>query len=269
MTTTGQVQRSIQRFQEFASDLIRSDMDTFSDRLALFIHFCESDEFFASINVQLVEVAQDGFDEWFKERIETQRSMSGSGDLSFPVNLDTRTAYQFEILRRLNSGVIQLLGFTPVFFTVGNKISDHIRALNEALTKPLAREMKHKLEEIAERLPDDKKAEVPPAIFQVFQNVGNYVHQQATGPNICQVANVGHGDEIRNAFAELRAIVAAYEQDQHKLREHIETIEAAEQLAVAEKPRASAIKVLLGSLPSLASVAASVVTILKLLSHTP
>lgn len=265
MTTTGQVQRSIQRFQEFASDLIRSDMDTFSDRLALFIHFCESDEFFASINVQLVEVAQDGFDAWLKERMETQRGMSGSGDLSFPVDLDTRTAYQFEILRRFNSGAIQLFGFTPVFFTVGSKISDHIRALNEAITKPLAREMKHKLEEIAEKLPDDKRAEVPPAIFQVFQNVGNYVHQQATGSNISQVATIGHRDEINNAFAELRAAIAAYEQDQLKLREHIETIEAAEQLAVAEKPKESAIKVLLGSLPSVASIAASVSTILKLL----
>ena len=267
MTTTGQVQRSTQRFQEFSSDLIRSDMDTFSDRLALFIHFCESDEFFASINIQLVEVVQDGFDAWFKERMETQRSMVGSGDLSFPVDLDTRTAYQFEILKRVNSGTIQLLGFTTVFFTVGNKISDHIRALNEAITKPLAREMKHKLEEIAERLPDDKRAEVPPAILQVFQNVGSYVHQQATGSNISQVATINHGDELKNAFTELRAAITAYEYDQLKLREQIETIEAAEQLAIVEKPRTSAIKVLLGSLPPIASITASVLTILKLLSQ--
>lgn len=269
MATTGQVQRSIQRFQEFASDLIRSDLDTFSDRLALFIHFCESDEFFSSINLQLVELARSEFDAWLNERMATQRGSAGSGELSFPVDLDTRTAFQFELLRRINAGTVQLLSFTPIFFCVGSKISDHVRALNDAITKPLAREMKHKLEEVVERLPDDKRAEVPAAIFQVFHNVGSIVQQHATGSNISQVANVGPGDELLTAFANLRAEVALHEQDHAKLKEHTEAIEAAEQLARGEKPKESVIKVLLGSLPSVASVAASVATILKILFQKP
>ena len=265
MATSGQIQRSIKRFQDFASDLIRSDMDTFSDRLALFIHFCETDEFFAEINKQMEARAKDLFDGWLVERMKTIGGMAGSGDLSFPVDLDERMAIQLELLRRINLGAIDFFDFTHRFFSIGSNISDHIRALNEAVTKALAREMKYRLEEVLEQLPEDKRAEVPTTINQVFNHVGSIVQQNASGGNISQVATIGCTDELKAAFIELRAAVATHVSDKEALRDHNETIDAAEQLATSEKSKPSAVKTLLGTLPAIASVAGSVATILKIL----
>lgn len=266
MTTSGQVQRSIQRFQEFASDLIRSDMDTFDDRLSVFIHFCETDEFFVGINQQIKSLTCDRFEEWYGERMRTGGGMAGSGDLCFPVDLDLRMAFQFEILRRINAGEIEFLGFTSHFFSTGSKISDHVCALNASVTKPLAREMKHRLEDVIEQLPDDKRTEVTPNVYQVFHQVGNVIQQHASGSNITQSATIALSDDLKAAFADLRAAVTSYEKDAAGLPEHIECIDAAEQLAAAEKPKVSAVKKLLGSLPAIASVTSLIGTILKILS---
>lgn len=266
MATSGQIQRSIKRFQDFASDLIRSDMDTFADRLAVFIHFCDSDEFFSEINKQMESRAKDLFDTWLLERMKTVGGMAGSGDLTFPVDLDERMAIQFEILRRINAGAMDVLGFTHQFFSIGSHISDHIRALNEAVTKALAREMKYRLEEVLEQLPEDKKAEAPPTIHQIFNHVGSLVQQHASGGHISQVATIGYPDDLKAAFVDLRAAVAEHEKDPEVLKAHNDSIDAAEQLASIEKPKLSAIKTLLGTLPSIASITNSVATIVKTLS---
>jgi hypothetical protein len=241
-------------------------MDTFGDRLSVFIHFCETDEFFAGINQQIKSVTDDRFEEWYAERMRTGGGMAGSGDLSFPVDLELRMAFQFEILRRINAGVLDYLSFTVHFFSTGSKISDHVRALNEAVTKPMAREMKHRLEDVLEQLPEDKRTEVAPTVYQVFHQVGNVIQQHASGSNINQSAAIALGDDLKTAFAELRAAVAAHEIDLAGLREHMETIDASEQLATTEKPKLSAIKTLLGSLPAIASVVSVIDTILKILS---
>lgn len=265
MTTSGQVQKSIQRFKEYASDLICSNVDTFEDRLLVFIHFCETDEFFSEINKQIDLLTKDRFEQWYLERVNTTKSMAGSGDLAFPIDLDSRMAFQFEILRRMNSGNMNLLGFTTQFFSVGSKISDHVRALNEAVTKPMAREMKHRLEDVLEQLPKDKNTEVIPTISQVFHHVGNVIQQHASGTNINQSASIGLNDELKAAFADLRAAIASHEKNIEKLREHNETIDAAEQLATSDKPKAGAVRKLLDSLPTIASVATSIATIVKIL----
>lgn len=266
MTTSGEIQRSIQRFQEFASDLIRSDMDTFGDRLAVFMHFCESDAFFSGIDKQMRELAQNHFDSWLSDRMQTVGSMAGSGDLTFPVDLDTRTAIQFEVLRRINSGVISFLDFTIQFFSVGSGISEHVRALNEAVTKPMARELKHRLEEVLEQLPEDKRTEVKPTVYQVFHNVGSVVQQHAAGSNINQTAVIGNLSDLRGAFSSLRTAIAAHEQDPEKLQGFNETIDVAEGLASERKPKIHVIRTLLSSLPAIGAVASLIDTILKIIS---
>lgn len=64
MATVGEVQKSIQRFDGFAEDLMRSDMNTFENNLNLFINFCETDSIFSAIHAQLQSVPNADFDEW-------------------------------------------------------------------------------------------------------------------------------------------------------------------------------------------------------------
>ena len=265
MTTSGEVQRSIQRFQEFASDLIRSDLDTFGDRLAVFMHFCESDAFFSEIDKQMRGLVQSHFESWLSERMQTVGGMAGSGDLTFPVDLDARVAMQFEVLRRINSGLIPFLDFTFQFFSVGSGISEHVRALNEAVTKPMARELKHRLEAVLEQLPEDKRTEVRPTVFQVFHNVGSVVQQHASGSHINQT-NITVTSELSEAFSSLRTAVAACEHDPKILRGYAETIDVAENLASEREPKIHVIKTLLRTLPAIGAVASLIDTILKIIS---
>lgn len=266
MTTSGEIQRSIQRFQEFASDLIRSDLDTFADRLAVFMNFCQTDSFFSEIDRQMEALVGDKFDSWLLERRQTVGSLAGSGDLIFPVDLDARVAFQFEILRRIDTGSMQFLDFTHTFFSVGSHISDHVRALNEAITKPMSRELKHRLEEVLEQLPEDKRADVAPLIYQVFHNVGSIVQQHASGSNINQTAVIGNLSDLRGAFSSLRTAIAAHEQDPEKLQGFNETIDVAEGLASERKPKIHVIRTLLSSLPAIGAVASLIDTILKIIS---
>jgi hypothetical protein len=46
MATVGEVQRSIQRFDDFAEDLMRSDMNTFENSLGYLIIFSQRKAFF-------------------------------------------------------------------------------------------------------------------------------------------------------------------------------------------------------------------------------
>jgi hypothetical protein len=241
-------------------------MDTFGDRLAVFMHFCESDAFFSEIDKQMRELAQDHFDSWLSERMQTVGGMAGSGDLTFPVELDTRTAIQFEVIRRINSGDISFINFTIQFFSVGSGISEHVRALNEAVTKPMARELKHRLEAVLERLPEDKRANVSPMIYQVFHNVGSIVQQHASGSNINQNAAITESSKLHSVFFELRKLISTIEGDPEIIRGYKESIDAAEGLATEDKPKVHAVRILLGSLPAIGAVASLIDTIFKIIS---
>lgn len=264
MASSGQVLRSIQRFMDFAADLIQSDCDTFDDRLALFIDYCKSDEVFRDIHRQLQSFPGVDFEKWYQELQESIGSMAGSGNLVFPTDLEARLVIQYEFLTRIQDRRIQLLGFTSQFFSVGNSIDEHIRALNNAVTRPLVRELKYRLEEVLERLPKDAKEQVSSGSLQII-HAQNLIQQIATGSHINQSANVGMSEDLHAAFSSLREAVKGHESDIARLKDHLENIDAAEELAVAKKPKLSVIATLLGSLPYIATIATSTEKIMGML----
>ena len=54
-------------------------MNTFEDTLNVFLDFCESDEMFSAIHLQLLSVPGAEFDSWYQERRKT------GGQLSFQI----------------------------------------------------------------------------------------------------------------------------------------------------------------------------------------
>jgi len=63
--TVGKIRRSLQRSIDFVSDLSRSDMNTFDDRLSLLVSYCQNDEGFEVIDRQLAGVMLVSFDTWY------------------------------------------------------------------------------------------------------------------------------------------------------------------------------------------------------------
>lgn len=266
MPTSGQIARSIQRFNDYANDLMRSDMNTFDDTLNVFINFCESDNVFSIIHSQLQSVPKVDFDSWYESRQNTGGSMAGSSQLSFPTDPEVRMALMYELLRRIRDGRIQLLDFVITFFALGtNNITAYIRAMNEAITRPLIRELSYRLQDISDQLPEDQGVFVSPANIQIIHQATNVIQQTASGSNISQTATQNINPEIDKLFTKLENTIISFEKDKAKLEEYVEIIASAREFAAKEKPRVGAIKALFAGLPSAASVLSITASILKIL----
>jgi len=71
--SVGKIRRSLKRFEDFASDLARSDMNTFNDRLRMLMDYCKSDPVLSMIHVQLISMPGVDFDSWHKKVLSTVR----------------------------------------------------------------------------------------------------------------------------------------------------------------------------------------------------
>jgi len=266
MPTSGEILRSFQRFNGYANDLLRSDINTFDDALNMFLDFCESDNVFSIIHNQLQSVPKADFESWYESRRNTVRSKSGSGQLSFSTDPEVRMAIMYELLRRIRDGRIKLLDFVTDFFALGtNQFTPYIQAMNEAITRPLIRELSYRLQDISDQLPKDRGVIVPPATIQIIHQATNVIQQTASGANISQSATQNINPELDKLFIELENAIISFEKDKTKLEEYLEIIATAKELTVKEKPRVSVIKRLFSGLPPVASVLSITASILKIL----
>ncbi len=253
----GKVRRSIQRFADFANDLLAADMNTFDDRLSLLIKYFENDELFESIHNQLTKYSNVDFDSWYEEIRSTVGGMVGSGDLRFPTDLDNRLSLMYQLLCNIEKERIEFFGFCSLFFVVDSSRYDgYICAFNQAISEPLFRELAYRLEDIQEELPENNKEEVGAHVFQIIQHAENVIQQNAIGNNNSQVADIrNETNELEKLFSSLVSEVKSSLSDSDEVKDHIETIETCKDLALAESPKKSVISKLLATLPALGSVA--------------
>ncbi len=240
-------------------------MNTFDDALNMFLDFCESDDVFSVIHAQLQSVSKAEFDSWYNSKQKTRGSMLGSGQLTFPTDPEIRMALQYELLRRIRDERIALLEFVGNFFVLSShQISEYIHTLNEAITRPLARELSYRLKDISDHLPKDQRATVPFATIQVIHQATNVIQQNASGENITQTATQHINPELDRLFAELEKAVISVETDKAKIDEYTEIIASAKELVRTEKPKVNTIKTLFAALPTVASVLSITASILKM-----
>lgn len=244
---------------DYASDLNSADYNTLDDRLAKFCHFCSTDSVFSNIDQQLRHVASSGFDSWYAERSESQGGMSGSGQLIFPLEDETRIAFMYELLFRIQSANIKIWDFCINFFSIrSNSLDDYLYAFNEAITGIMIRDIGYKLEEMLEEMEESDEGFVSAASIQIIHNAENVIQQTASGSNITQSASIENNPELGRLFEELRLKVGNKPDD-------VDIIAAAESEAKKTQPKKPVVQALLNGLSIAASAAGIIASIVAML----
>ena len=265
--TVGKIHRSLQRFIDFTNDLSTSDMNTFDDRLSVLINFCQNDDVFQFLSNQLLQVESVDFEKWHTQIQSTEGSMFGSGNLSFPVNIDERLSLMYQLLLKIQRGDIDFLNFTTTFFAVGDsRIDSFIYAFNHAITEPLSRELGYRFEELIESFPENQRDSIPISSIQIIHNANTVIQQSANGSNNTQTATIQPDTELHNLFVELKKEINNSSLDKKQLLESLEIAESAEELSSLSEPKVGVVKALLKSLPSLGNIASIVSTILSIIT---
>lgn len=260
MLTAAQVKTSIRKFQDYADDLIQSDMNTFDDCLNIFMHFCESDPVFSLIHSQLQSVPDTDFDSWY---VNSQRR--GPRKVEFPVNEEVRMALMYELLRRINCKEISIHHFVHCVFSLGTtKITAYIQAFNSAITERLTRELGYRLDAMI--LPEDRQAEVSPTVIQIIGSAQNVIQQSASGTNITQTASNQISSRLDEQFNRLLCEIRKIESDPTQLKDHEEIIETAREESKKSSPKRGSIRTLLNALPHAGAIAEITALILDLIS---
>jgi hypothetical protein len=266
--TVGKIRRSLRRFEDFAGDLARSDMNTFDDRLNLLMDYCKTDQVFSVIHAQLMSVPNVDFDIWHQQVCSTIKSMVGSGDLKFPTNLEERMALMYQLLNKINEKEVDFFNFTSNFFaTSDNRIDSDIYAFNQAIVEPLARELSYRIEDMEEELPEDNKEYYPLANIQIIQNAKNVIQQSAAGNNIQQNAKIQDDDKLKQLFTNLRQELTNVIKEENKLKEALQIVQTSEELTTKGHSSFSALKVLLGSFDILGNIGSITSAILEIISR--
>jgi len=231
------------------------------------MNFCETDPVFSEIHRQLTSVKDVDFDVWLSQSPETEGAVVGSGKLQFPTDEEQRMAIIYELLRRIHSDKLGFINFIYTVFTIPNpnsNVTSYIETFNEAVTAQFVRALKYRLQDVADELPEDKKASVPLALVQIIHHATNVVQQNAIGSGNTQSAVQTVTNEIDKLFDDLKQAALAQPSGIEK-KEIEEIIETALAAAKDEKPRPTVVKRLLGMLPPTAAVLSITASILKLL----
>jgi hypothetical protein len=242
-------------------------MNSFEDRLNIFLNFCSTDEIFSVFHHQLIMVEDVDFNQWFSAIQSTISSMAGSGRLVFPIDVEQRLSIMYQLLHHVREGKIDFISFSTDFFALStSQITAYVRAFNEAITTQLVRELSYRLENMLDSLPEDTSTKVSPSVIQIIHNAQNVVQQTAAGNNITQTANLEVSSEIEELFEKLKVAVQGAVSSSEQ-QECLEIVEAAKEEATAQKPKLSVLKALFSSLPSVNSVLSITVSIMRLLGH--
>jgi len=272
MTTqyrAGEIRRSLHRFIAFANDLLESDYNTFEDRLNLPISFCERHAILVNIHKQLMNFEAVDFDAWIKERFATAGGMSGSGELLFPTNLEARMSVMYQLLVAVRDKRIDWMQFGITFFATGStRYDEYIYTFNEAITRPLVRELSYRLRDMEESLPTDKTAPVAASAIQVIHHATNVIQQTASGTGIIQHASLGIDPRLAELLFELRSTVAAGASNAADEARDSGLIDLAEGELSLPKPRKSKLAVLLRALPATEKILSITSSILEIVNKT-
>lgn len=263
MTTAAQFKRSINRFGDFAGDLIRSDHAGFDQNLSLFLDFFENDLVFSSIHQQLLSVPGVDFDAWWKENSSGYRR----SPLKFPLNPSERMALMYELFRRIKGGEIKIVNLVIEHYPqISRSVTSHVQAFNDDVTRKFVRDLSYRIEDVAVQLPRDDQASVPSNFVQIIHHAGNVIQQHAVGNNITQTAKNQSNSDIERLFDRLEAALRAQSASNEALQEQLEILATARLGATAEKPQRSVVKALLGTLPAVGDVASITSSILSILA---
>lgn len=195
--------RAFRRFNDYNIDLLQSDYHTFGTRLEIFIDFCENDEIMGFITSQLKTF---DFEAWMKGLEGTVRSMAGSMDFRLPLKEDDRISYLYQLILNINNKEIQFEGFSSEAFGSNNG-DGMVYTFNEAITRPLIRDLGYKLEEIRDQIDELDRRELISQDKLIVINAGDITNSQlAIGTNI-KLIQISKDKELDNLVNELADLI--------------------------------------------------------------
>lgn len=142
------IKKSIHRFDDLSSDVLSSDMNTFSDKLKQLIFYFLDDEFFHEIHEKLMTLMS--FDECLSK---TRNGSMSLVSIEFPIETEKRLSIMYQLLFKIDSNEIDLMTFVDSHYAVGsNQIDDFYDLFNRYISSPLFRELRYKLQDVEERV---------------------------------------------------------------------------------------------------------------------
>lgn len=231
--TAAQVERSFDRFNDYAKALAESSSAAFSQALREFLNFCETDRVFCNIHNQLVRTEDTyNYGEWYAKACEAVY-------ISLPIDEEEQIAFIYNLLRYLDNDPKQILGF---ILSISRVLGDSERSqssryatFSKHFIHRLVRSMTYKLQDIRDALPENPKEVLPLQIFQNFHGVGSLNNQLGVGNGIVQTANIDSSSQLESEFRKLEQLIREHLPSEVQA-ENLDVVETAKELALANKP---------------------------------
>lgn len=255
----GQVRRAIARFKDYGRDLLASGVNTFDDRLRLFVRFCETDPTISRVHHQLLGVPGVDVGAWYAECTRQRQA-------TFPIDAEQRLALMYRALRAISTEEIRFLDFAVSLFpSSSSKIDHYIHAFNEALSRPMLRELEYRLDDIVSGLPGSDAERIGTSVIQVINNTGTFVQQVAQGDGSPVMTARLEAGELLPLIRSLHERLKTAELAPAERQASADVVNAMEEEAQSATPRTGVLKALLASLPHVESIANVVNTIRAML----
>ena len=260
------IERSFRRFRDYSDDLLNSNSKTFSNNLNIFIDFCENDEIMRIISAQLKSNKNVDMDKWYSDFQKTGGSIKGSKECVLPIDEEDRISLLYQLLLKMKSHELDFQGFCLEAYGKTN-VTEMVRAFNDAISRPLVRDLSYRLDEIIKTTNSNLK--VPIEKLVIIQTGAGSNNAIAIGENIKQtiISQSSELDELINKLSnEILNSSEIPEEDKEDLMIDVDTIK--KQLA-KKNPKKDRILPILRDLATFSSLASTVQTIIKFISENP
>ena len=260
------IERSFRRFSDYSDDLLNLDSKTFPNNLNIFIDFCENDEIMHIISAQLKSNKNVDIGKWYSDFQKTGGSFIGTKKYVLPTKEKDRISLLYHFLLKIHSNEIDFHRFCLDAYGETN-FNEMVLAFNDAISRPLIRDLGYRLDEILETTNSNLK--VPIEKLVIIQTGAGSNNAIAIGENIKQtvISQSIELDELINKLSnEILNSSEIPEEDKEDLMIDVDTIK--KQLA-KKNPKKDRILPILRDLATFSTLASTVQTIIKFISENP
>lgn len=259
-------ERSFRRFSDYSDDLLNSDSKTFPNNLNIFIDFCENNEIMHIISAQLKSNKNVDIGKWYSDFQKTGGSFIGTKKYVLPTKEEDRISLLYQFLLKIHSNEIDFHGFCLDAYGETN-FNEMVLAFNDAISRPLIRDLGYRLDEITETTNSDSG--VPIGKMIIIKTGDRSVNTIAIGEDIKQtvINQSSELDELINKLSdEILNISEIPEEEKEDLMIDVDTIK--KQLA-KKNPKKDRILPILRDLETFSTLASTVQKIIKFVSENP
>ncbi len=187
------VELSFRKFNDFANDVVSSELSTFDSYLNILINHCENDEIMSIICNQLKHDSTI-FDNWeLRNNLADIIHRVVGIKLTLPIDEEQRDMLLYQICLKINKGETDIFS---VHFDFNNCSPDEaVRNFIKDFVKPMVRSIGYKLEEIIYDIQTDFENEryIPITVFNVYLDSSTTVNGDV---NTKGDAAIGEGASI-------------------------------------------------------------------------